>query len=162
MANLNLNKVILGGRLTSDPELKQTQSGIPVCSFSIAVNRRFSKQTDENGNAQQAADFINCTAWRQTAEFISRYFRKGSSICVTGSIQTRTWNDQNGQKRYATDVVIDEAMFVDSKSESNASSGAPYNAYAASNTGANAPAFSSQADAAPKFEEISNDDDLPF
>lgn len=162
MANLNLNKVILGGRLTSDPELKQTQSGIPVCSFSIAVNRRFSKQTDENGNAQQAADFINCTAWRQTAEFISRYFRKGSSICVTGSIQTRTWNDQNGQKRYATEVVIDEAMFVDSKSESGASSGAPYNAYAAGNAGANTPAFSSQADAAPKFEEISNDDDLPF
>jgi len=158
MANLNLNKVILGGRLTADPELKQTNSGIPVCSFSVAVNRRV-RQTEEN-SAQQTADFINCTAWRQTAEFISRYFHKGSSICVTGSIQTRSWTDQNGQKRYATEVVVDEAMFVDSKSESSGSYAAPSapqtpNQYSA-------PAYSSQANAAPKFEEISNDDDLPF
>ena len=158
MANLNLNKVILGGRLTADPELKQTNSGIPVCSFSVAVNRRV-RQTEEN-SAQQTADFINCTAWRQTAEFISRYFHKGSSICVTGSIQTRSWTDQNGQKRYATEVVIDEAMFVDSKSESSGSYAAPSapqtpNQYSA-------PAYSSQAHAAPKFEEISTDDDLPF
>lgn len=163
MANFNLNKVILGGRLTADPELKQTNSGIPVCSFSIAVNRRV-RQTEEN-SAQQTADFINCTAWRQTAEFISRYFHKGSSICVTGSIQVRSWTDQNGQKRYATDVVIDDAMFVDSKSEAP---GGNYGGYSAQPAAPqtpnqyNAPAYSSQANAAPKFEEISNDDDLPF
>ena len=111
MANLNLNKVVLGGRLTSEVELKTTQSGISVCSFTIAVNR---KTKDE-----QKADFINCQAWRSTAEFISKYFGKGASICVVGSIQTRSWEDQNGQKRYATEVVVDEAMFVDSKSESD-------------------------------------------
>ena len=111
MANLNLNKVVLAGRLTADPELKQTNSGISVCSFSIAVNRRFQRE------GEQQADFINCQAWRNTAEFISKYFTKGSSICVTGSIQTRSWTDNNGQKRYATEVVVDEAMFVDSKNE---------------------------------------------
>ena len=108
MANLNLNKVILGGRLTSDVELKQTNSGVSVCSFSIAVNR---KTKDK-----QETDFINCQAWRQTAEFIAKYFGKGASICVVGSLQVRSW-EQNGQKRYATEVVVDEAMFVDSKGE---------------------------------------------
>lgn len=161
MANFNLNKVILGGRLTAEPELKQTNSGIPVCSFSIAVNRRFAKQGEENGN-QQTADFINCTAWRQQAEFLSRYFHKGSSICIVGAIQTRSWTDQNGQKRYATEVVVDEVMFVDSKSESP--NGGSYAASSAPQTPNqySAPAYSSQANAAPKFEEISNDDDLPF
>lgn len=111
MANLNLNKVILGGRLTSDVELKQTQSGVSVCSFTIAVSRKTGK------DKEQQTDFINCNAWRQTAEFISKYFSKGSSLCVVGSIQVRTWEDQNGQKRYATEVVVDEAMFVDSKTD---------------------------------------------
>lgn len=111
MANLNLNKVVLGGRLTADVELKQTPSGVSVCSFSIAINRTFSRENEP------ATDFINCQAWRGTAEFISKYFQKGSSICLTGSIQTRTWNDQQGNKRYATEVVVDEAMFVDSKNE---------------------------------------------
>jgi single-strand DNA-binding protein len=113
MANFNLNKVILGGRLTADPELKQTPSNIPVCQFSIAINRK--KQKDQT---EQQADFINCVAWRTTAEFISKYFRKGSSICVIGAIQTRSWTDQQNNKRYATEVVIDEVMFVDSKNES--------------------------------------------
>ena len=120
MANLNLNKVVLAGRLTADPELKQTQSGIAVLTFTLAINRRFSKGTDGQP-AQQQADFITCVAWRQTAEFIARYFHKGSCLCVTGSIQTRNWQDQQGQKRYATEVVVDEAMFVDSKNESGAS-----------------------------------------
>ena len=101
MANFNLNKVILGGRVTADPELKHTPQGISVCSFSIAVNRR-------SKDGQAPADFINCQAWRATAEFISRYFKKGSSICLVGSLQTRTWNDQNGNKRYATEVIADE------------------------------------------------------
>lgn len=111
MANFNINKSILGGRLTADPELKQTASGISACTFTVAVNRRYSK------DGQQEADFINCQAWRQTAEFITRYFRKGSSICIIGSIQTRSWQDQNGQKRFATDVVVDEALFVDGKND---------------------------------------------
>ena len=108
MSSLNLNKVVLSGRLTSKPELKVTTSGINVCSFSIAIKRRGAEESD----------FINCQAWRKTAEFISQYFDKGSAICVTGSIQTRSWNDNNGNKRYATEVVVDEAMFVDSRSDS--------------------------------------------
>ena len=110
MSNCNLNKTILIGRLTNDPELKQTQSGVSVSSFSVAVNRRFSKE-------EQKADFINCLAWRQQAEFLCKYFRKGSSVLVVGEIQTRSWQDQSGQKRYATEVVAQEISFVDSKSE---------------------------------------------
>lgn len=112
MANFSFNKVILGGRLTANPEIKQTQSGVPVCSFSLAVNRKYSKE------GQQETDFINCVAWRNTAEFLGKYFKKGSSICVVGSIQVRSWMDANNQKRYATDVMVDEVLFVDSKNES--------------------------------------------
>ena len=152
MSSLNLNKVVLCGRLTADPELKQTTSGIAVVSFTLAVNRRFQSKSADGTQAQQA-DFISVVAWRQTAEFISRYFRKGSALCVTGSIQTRSWQDQQGQKRYATEVVADEAMFVDSKNESgNAFSADPYNA----------PSYSSSPASAPKFEELKTDDDLPF
>ncbi len=152
MSSLNLNKVILCGRLTADPELKQTPSGIAVVSFSLAVNRRF-KSSD--GAQSQQTDFINVVAWRQTAEFISRYFHKGSALCITGSIQTRTWQDQQGQKRYATEVVADEAMFVDSKNESNAGGSFAPDTY-------NAPSYSSAPAASPKFEELKTDDDLPF
>ena len=154
MSALNLNKVVLAGRITADPELKQTTSGVSVLSFSLAVNRRFSK----NEQGEQQTDFINMVAWRQTAEFISKYFRKGSAICVTGSIQTRRWQDGQGQNRYATEVVVDEAMFVDSRSESGNAQGNSYmpDAY---NT---APAYSSNAGSAPNFEELNTDDDLPF
>ena len=145
MANFNLNKVILGGRMTADPELKQTPQGVSVTSFSIAVNRR--------GKDAQT-DFINCVAWRQTADFICRFFKKGSSICISGSVQTRTWNDQQNNKRYATEVVADEAMFVDSKNEGGAVGG-----YTDSY---NAPSYSSSPAQAPKFEELKTDDDLPF
>ena len=110
MASLNLNKVVLAGRITADPELKTTQSGISVTTFSLAINRRYSKDRE-----QQQADFITIVAWRNTAEFITKYFRKGSAICITGSIQTRSWTDNQGNKRYATEVVADEAIFVDSK-----------------------------------------------
>lgn len=152
MSSLNLNKVVLCGRLTADPELKQTPNGISVVSFTIAVNRRFQSKNDTQ--ASQQADFINVVAWRSTAEFISRYFRKGSAICVTGSIQTRTWNDQQGQKRYATEVVIDEAMFVDSKGEGSSGAYTP-DAYSA-------PSFSSNGGVSSSFEEVKTDDDLPF
>ena len=160
MANFNFNKVILGGRLTADPELKTTPSGISVTSFSIAVNRR-----SRNGDEPQA-DFFNVTAWRNTAEFVTRYFRKASSICIVGSLQNRSWTDQQGQKRNVTEVIADEAFFVDAKSESplavqqaNSGFGAP--SFAPEANGA--PAFSGTAGgAAPKFEEVSDDDDLPF
>lgn len=131
MSNLNLNKVILAGRLTADVELKQTPSGVSVCSFTLAVNRKFS------ANGQQQTDFIQCQAWRQTAEFISKYFKKGAALCISGSIQVRSWTDNNNQKRYATEVVADEAMFVDGKNDSQ---------------GADVPSFT----------EVDNDSDLPF
>lgn len=145
MSCLNLNKVVLAGRLTADPELKQTQSGISVTSFTLAVNRRYAKEQE-----QQQTDFINIVAWRQTAEFIYRYFKKGSALCITGSIQVRSWQDQQGQKRYATEVIADEAMFVDSKSDNQPAANGSYvpDAYAPT--------------AAPKFEEINPDGDLPF
>jgi single-strand DNA-binding protein len=152
MSNLNLNKVVLCGRLTADPELKQTQTGIAVVSFSLAINRRATKGADGTYNSQ--ADFINCTAWRQQAEFISRYFRKGSSLCITGSIQQNTWTDNNGQKRNDYRVVVDEAMFVDSRGENAGSASYVPDAYGS-------PSFSSGAEA-PNFEEIKTDDDLPF
>lgn len=159
MANFNFNKVIIGGRLTADPELKTTPSGISVTSFTIAVNRRFGGKSGE----ESAADFINVTAWRQTAEFITRYFRKASSICVMGSLQNRNWTDNNGVKHYATEVVADEAYFVDAKSESplavRESASQPYipESYAS-------PAYATPAASAemPKFEEIGDDEDLPF
>ena len=141
MANFNLNKVILGGRLTADPELKQTPQGVSVTTFSIAVNRR---------GKEAQTDFINCQAWRQTAEFICKFFKKGSSICVIGSIQTRSWTDQQNNKRIATEVIVDEANFVDSKAD----------APAGSSSYGDAPTFQTQQ--APKFEEIASDDDLPF
>ena len=155
MSSLNLNKVVLCGRLTADPELKQTTSGIAVVSFTLAVNRRFQAKGADGAPAQQQADFISVVAWRQTAEFISRYFRKGSALCITGSIQTRSWQDQQGQKRYATEVVADEAMFVDSKNEGGAVAGQFTDSY-------NAPSYSSSPASAPKFEELKTDDDLPF
>ena len=154
MANFNFNKVILGGRLTADPELKTTQSGIAVVSFSIAVNRRFTK----NAAQQSETDFFNVTAWRATAEFVARYFKKGSSICVVGTIQNNKWTDQQGATRYRTDIVADEVMFVDSRSESGSSfMGDDSDAF-----GGATPSFSTPSGAAPKFEEIKTDDDLPF
>ena len=146
MANFNLNKVILGGRVTADLELKQTQTGIATIQFSIAVNRRFTAKGAEDAQNSNT-DFINVRAWRQTAEFISRYFKKGSSICVVGSIQTRNWTDQTGAKHYATEVIADEAYFVDAKGENVSGFG-------------DAQAF--QTPQTSKFEEIPDDDNLPF
>lgn len=156
MANFNLNKVILGGRLTSDPELKQTASGIPVCSFSVAVNRRVS------GEGEQKVDFINVIAWRNQAEFLCRYFRKGISVCIIGAIQTRSWTDQNNQKRTAVEVVAEEVNFVDSKGEissSVATSDAPK-----VNTPATyiPDAYKANSANQASFELVPQDDDLPF
>lgn len=107
-----MNKVILMGRLTKDVEIRQTPNGVSLARFTIAVNRRFAK------DGGQQADFINCIAWRQTGEFIARYFQKGSMIAVVGSIQTRSWDGNDGEKQYATEVVVDEAYFTGSKTES--------------------------------------------
>lgn len=152
MSCLNLNKVVLAGRLTADPELKQTTTGISVTSFTLAVNRKYAKDQE-----QQQTDFISVVAWRQTAEFISRYFKKGSALCITGAIQTRSWQDQQGQKRYATEVIADEAMFVDSKSDNLP---AANGSFIPGTTGYVPDAYAPTA--APKFEEINPDDDLPF
>ena len=128
MANFNLNKVIIGGRLTADVELKQTPNGVAVATFSIAVNRK---------GADNKADFVDVVAWRQTAEFICKYFKKGASICIVGNLQKREWTDNKGNKRYATEVVADEAYFVDSKSEAPAGTGGAW-------------------------EEVDKNDNLPF
>ena len=152
--SLNLNKVVLAGRITADPELKQTASGISVLTFTLAVNRSYVSKNSEQGERQ--ADFISVVAWRQTAEFISKYFKKGSAICVPGSIQTRNWQDQQGNRRYATEVVADEAMFVESRNESG--SGASYTPDAYTQ----APSYSSNPGSAPNFEDHNTDDDLPF
>ncbi len=146
----SLNKVILIGHLTADPELKQTPSGVSVTSFSIGVTRRYTKAGE-----QAQSDFINIVAWRTTAEFITKYFRKGSAICICGSLQSRSWTANDGSKRYVTEVVADEATFVERKSEN-----AGYGARGGDDF--QAPAFSSDAGIAPKFEEVAGDEDLPF
>ena len=148
----SFNKVILIGNMTADPEQKQTASGIPCCTFSIAVNRRYK---DQNGNNE--CDFINIVAWRKTAEFVSMYFKKGNPILVCGQLQTRTWTDNQGQKRYATEVVADEATFVESRN-SDASGSQSYGTDAYGS----APSYSSNAGSAPNFEDHNTDDDLPF
>lgn len=109
-----MNKAILVGRLTRDPELRTTANGTNVCSFSVAVNRRY-----KNAEGNYDADFINCTAWRQTAEFVSKYFTKGRMIGVVGSIQTRNYDDKDGKKVYVTEVAADEVYFVESKGDNN-------------------------------------------
>ena len=135
------NKVILIGYLTDTPELKQTQTGISVASFTIGVNRRYSAE------GKQETDFINIVCWRKTAEFVCRYFGKGSAILVCGSLQTRTYTDRDGNKRHATEFVADEAAFVERKSESAQTVGVP--AYGAPDSGGS-------------FEKLDPEDELPF
>ena len=152
----DLNKVILMGHMTADPELKQTTSGISVCSFSIGVNRRYSKADQ----GQQSVDFINIVSWRQQAEFVSRYFKKGSSIIVCGSLQTRNWTDNQGQKRYVTEVVADEVSFgAPASANQNVGDIKPQGqGYTPSAYGV--PSFNSTGSA--DFEEIPGDESLPF
>ena len=141
----SLNKVILIGNLTADPELKQTQSGISVVSFTIAINRRY--QSKNAPERQQTADFINIVAWRQSAEFVSRFFRKGKPILVCGSIQSRSYTDESGNKRIVVEVLAHEVSFVESKAASEEPSGT----------------YEPEAYSAPKMEEVNPDDeDLPF
>lgn len=151
MSALNFNQAILAGRLTADPELKTTQSGISVTQFTVAVSRP--KRKDDNTDT---SDFISCVAWKERAELVAKYFRKGSAIMVIGQIQTRTWTDNNNQKRYATEVLVDNIRFVNSKADAAQKS-------PTANGNAGAPFYIPDAYKAPNFEEVSADDgDLPF
>jgi len=183
-----MNKVILMGRLTADPELRQTQSGTTSCRIRIAVNRRFV----DKATGERQADFINCTAWGQQAEFVSRYFKKGSMICVEGSMRTSSYQDKKypDVTHYTTDVFVDSVEFTGSKAESGTSGynggyqggnggyqnngyGAPQNNY--NNNYSAPPQQSAPLQAAPAqnndsmsygnlsdFEEILSDGDVPF
>lgn len=152
MSAFNFNRVILGGRLTHNPELKTTASGISVCSFTVAINRRTAK------GEESKADFIDCVAWRETAEFVSRYFVKASSICVEGYLQQRSWEAKDGTKRTVTEVQVDRAYFVDAKSEMPGAQERPAQmpyipeSYTAPMT----------PPPAPKYEELDSDEPLPF
>ena len=137
-----MNKVELLGRLTRDPEVRYTQTNNTlVASFSLAVNRRFVRQGEE-----RQADFINIVAWSKLGEFCSKYFKKGQQVAVTGRLQTRTWDDDQGQKHYITEVVAEEAYFADSKRDG-----------AVDNTFGSIPMPTPDSDF-----EVSSGDDLPF
>ena len=146
-----INSVVLMGRLVATPELRNTQTGRSVTSFRIAVDRGYVKAGE-----QRQADFIDCVAWATTAEFITRFFQKGSMIAVTGSIQTRSYEDKNGNKRTAVEVLVNQASFCGSKAETGTGS---YTAPAAAAAPAT-PSFATGSDG--DFEEIPSDDDLPF
>lgn len=109
-----MNKVIVIGRLVKDLEVKTTQSQVAVCSFTIAVDRKF-----KNANGEREADFLNCVAWRQQAEFLGKYFQKGSKVAIVGNLQARSYDGSDGKKVYVTEVVVDEVDFVDSKPQQN-------------------------------------------
>ena len=111
-----MNNVVLMGRITKDIELRSTQNGKSVVTFSMAVKRRFAKE------GQPQADFINCVAWGQQAEFIAKFFNKGSMIAIVGNIQTRSWDGQDGKKQFATEIIVDEVHFTGEKKE-NATQG---------------------------------------
>ena len=138
-ANFNFNHIIIGGRLTAKPELKTTPSGTTVCNFSVAVNRK---------GKEQPTDFINCVSFSKTAEFVSKFFDKGSSICVVGSLQVRRYTDKDGNKRTATDVLVDSAHFVDGRGE---------NAGGQTETQTTAEAVTVD-----DFQPLADDADLPF
>lgn len=140
-----LNKVVIMGRLSRDPELRRTQSGVSVSSFRIACDRDFKSQTGE-----KETDWIDIVAWRNTAEFVSKYFSKGRMAIVEGRLQTREWTDKDGNRRTAVEVVADNVYFGDSKSD---------NAAGYSNSQQAAPTYP----ASQRFEEIDEEDgDLPF
>jgi len=152
-----LNVAVIMGRLVADPELRHTASDIAVTSFRVAVDRSFVRQGEE-----RQADFIDVVAWRSTAEFVCKYFTKGSMIAVNGSIQTRNYEDRQGNKRTAVEIVADNVSFCGSKRESGGSydrAPLPREAPPAA-LDQPAPAYSSGS--TEDFEEILTDDDLPF
>ena len=143
-----LNEIILMGRLTRDPELRYTASNTPVASFSLAVDRDFAPK---DGGEKQT-DFIDCVAWRQTGEFASKYFQKGSMAAVKGRLQIRDWQDKDGNKRRSAEVVVDNIYFGESKGGNRSNSSAPNEI---SPSGKPYPAGT-------KFEETNIESDLPF
>ena len=164
-----LNKIFLMGRLTRDPELRRTQTGTPVASFSLAVDRDFK----DKSTGERSTDFIDVVAWRQTAEFVSRYFTKGRMAVVEGRLQIRDWTDKEGGKRRTAEVIADNVYFGDSKRDGdggNYASGFHQGGYAAggfNQGGYSAPAAPSGYGAPPadgdQFAELSDDDgELPF
>ncbi|HIU35849.1 MAG TPA: single-stranded DNA-binding protein [Candidatus Fimenecus excrementigallinarum] len=156
-----LNCAVIMGRLTADPELRTTNSGISVTSFTVAVDRRFQRQGED-----KQTDFINVVAWRQSAEFVTRFFRKGSMIAVQGSIQTRNYEDRNGNKRTAFEIVADNVSFCGSKAETGtgaapAARPAPAPAYQSGDAEGFSVLPTGDDDAFP-FAGANNDDGLPF
>lgn len=149
-----INSVVIMGRLTHEPELRTTPSGISVIKFNVACDRNKTKSGEE-----KKTDFIDCTAWRQTAEFIARYFHKGSMIAIEGSIQTDSFTDKDGNKRKSVQVVADQVSFCGSKAES----GSQESPKPTSNTNNSQPAQANAVRDNDDFEEIiDDDDDLPF
>ena len=148
-----INRVVLTGRLTRNPELKITQSGLSVASFTIAVNRQF---TNSNGNRE--ADFINCVIWKKSAENLCKYTHKGSLIGIDGRLQTRSYDNNNGQKVFVTEVVVDSFSLLEPKSESQTNNqSSNNNSYSNANTATEPDPFAGNGDTV----DIS-DDDLPF
>lgn len=145
-----MNIICLLGRLTDTPELKTTQNGVSVTSFTVAVDRAYTPKGQE-----KQTDFINCVAWRNTAEFLTKYFGKGQRMALTGSLQSRAYTDKNGNNRVAFEVVADQVFFADSKKESGGEQ-TPSNVTPM--TAAQPVSFTQGQD----FEEITTDDDLPF
>lgn len=153
-----LNRTIMMGRLTRDPELRHTQSGTAVCSFSIACDRDF-----KNASGEKDTDFFDCVAWRQTAEFVSQYFTKGRMAAVTGRLQNRSWTDNEGNKRRTTELIIDNIYFGDSKPK-DAGAGEPPAYGGDPMTGASAPSggFGVPPGFMPDFGSEEDDGELPF
>ena len=157
-----LNHITIMGRLTRDPELRRTGSGIAVASFTVAVDRDFGGRD----GGEKETDFIDCVAWRQTGEFVSKYFTKGSMIVVSGRLQIRAWNDKEGNKRRTAEVVADNVYFGESK-RSNDGNGYGNNNYGGNSYGASAPSYGSYsapaATPASDFAMLDDDDaQLPF
>ena len=149
-----LNHITIMGRLTRDPELRRTGSGVAVASFTVAVDRDFSGRD----GGERETDFIDCVAWRQTGEFVSKYFTKGSMIVVSGRLQIRPWTDKEGNKRRTAEVVADNVYFGESKRSEGAPSAGGYSAPAAGFGGYAAPAAP-----ASDFAMLEDDDaQLPF
>ena len=157
-----LNHITIMGRLTRDPELRRTGSGIAVASFTVAVDRDFSGRD----GGEKETDFIDCVAWRQTGEFVSKYFTKGSMIVVSGRLQIRNWNDKEGNKRRSAEVVADNVYFGESKRGSDSGSAYGGNSYSNSYAAPAAPSYGGySAPSAPASDFAMLDDDdaqLPF
>lgn len=155
-----MNKVVLVGRLTADPELRQTQSGIASCRFTVAVNRRYKNES----TGEYDADFISCQAWRQTAEFISKYFSKGKMIALEGSLRTGKYQDKTHSDvtHYTTDVFVDNVEFVSGKNDSSGQAQTQNPAQTAQSMVAQAASAGINVGTVEEFEEILSDSDVPF